>query len=174
MNTTVSWSWDEPKPPRSTIIKWADPRDSGMRGSTPDVVPTKDGLVVAIFVRRAGHPGGGEFARTGVCACVSRDHGQTWDTDHQVVIHDGGSEWIDGYPSAAALPDGSVLAAYGFYHDSGIAATRFHPRHPDFGSGTKKDSPAAENPVNQSSHCQDASEASLDYQRERKRRIERP
>lgn len=117
-------------------VTWSKPWDSGMRGSTPAVVTTEDGLLAAVYCRRAGDSGGGGFRKTGVMACVSRDNGQTWDTDHQVMIHDGGTRFVDGYPKAEALPDGSVYAVYLFHGISDMAGTRFHPLHPDFGNTT--------------------------------------
>jgi len=117
---------------------WTPPRDSGLRGSTPWVVSTNDGLVVAVYVRREKQPGGGGFPETGVFACVSRDHGQTWDTQHQVMLMNGGGEMVGGYPSAVALPDGSVYAVYALgacYLE--IGGTRFHPRWAAFGASQK-------------------------------------
>ena len=118
---------------------WTPARDSGLRGSTPWVVTTKDGLIVAVYIRRAPWPTGGGFPETGVFACVSRDHGQTWDTEHQVMLVDGGGEMVGGYPSAVALPDGSVYAVYalGACHGARhreIGGTRFHPRWAAFGA----------------------------------------
>lgn len=114
---------------------WTPSRDSGLRGSTPWVVTTKDGLVVAVYARRGTDPGWGGFAKPGLFGCVSRDHGQTWDTEHQVLLRDGGGGNVYGYPSAVPLPDGSVYAAYGQGLDT--YGVRFHPRFGDFGSSEK-------------------------------------
>ena len=112
---------------------WSQPRDSGLLGSTPWVVTTTDDLLVAVYARRASHESGGGFAHTGTFACVSRDHGRTWDTDHQVMVFDGGGETVDGYPAAVALPDGSVYAVFSGPGCSFIGGARFHPRSRDFG-----------------------------------------
>jgi len=88
---------------------WSAPRDSGMRGSTPWVVTTHKGLVVAVYSRRSTTL----FPTTGMYACVSRDSGQSWEVEHQAMIRDNGSAFVDGYPQAVALPDGSVFAVYG-------------------------------------------------------------
>ena len=112
---------------------WSAPRNSGLLGSTPFLVTTKDALIVAVYMRRATHPGGGGFAQTGVFAAVSRDNGRTWDVEHQVCLVDTGTEVVDGYPSAVALPDGSVYAVYGFQGARAIGGTRFHPRGHDSG-----------------------------------------
>ena len=114
---------------------WSAPRNSGLLGSTPFLVTTKDALIVAVYMRRATHPGGGGFTQTGVFACVSRDNGRTWDVEHQVCLVDAGTEVVDGYPSAVALPDGSVYAVSGFHGARAIGGTRFHPRQPAFGRG---------------------------------------
>lgn len=112
---------------------WSEPRDSGLLGSTPWVATTTDGLVVAVYARRASHKTGGEFAHTGIFACVSRDNGRTWDNDHQVMLFDGAGEVVDGYPAAIALPDGSVYAVFSGPGCSFIGGVRFHPRFRDFG-----------------------------------------
>jgi hypothetical protein len=107
---------------------WSEPRDSGLLGSTPWVVATDDHLVVAVYIRRETTPPGGGFPSTGVYGCVSRDNGQTWDAAHQACLFDAGTEFVDGYPSAVALPDGSVYAVYGFHGARAIGGVRFHPR----------------------------------------------
>ncbi len=127
-------------------VTWSEPRDSGLRGSTPAVVTSKDGLVVAVYCRRNTSTGGGGFKKTGVMACVSRDNGQTWDTDHQVMIHVRGTGFVGGYPKAKALPDGSVYAVYLFNGISDMCGTRFHPLHPDFGNPTTKQQQQTEEP----------------------------
>ena len=103
---------------------WSEPRDSGMRGSTPWAVTTPDGLVVAVYIRRSRN----DFSHTGAVACVSRDNGHTWESGHELLIHDCGSTTVDGYPSAVALPDGSVFAVYGHPGASALTGTRFGPR----------------------------------------------
>jgi hypothetical protein len=82
-----------------------------MRGSTPWVVTTKQGLLVAVYSRRDTKL----FPTTGMFACVSRDNGQSWDVEHQAMIRDNGTGTVDGYPQAVALPDGSVFAVYGLW-----------------------------------------------------------
>ncbi len=114
---------------------WSQPFDTGMRGSTPAVVTTTDGLVVAVYSRRehtSARNDGLGWPRTGMYACVSRDHGQSWDAQHQVMLLDAGTETLDGYPTAVPLPDGSVYTVYGFHGASAIGGTRFHPLHDDF------------------------------------------
>jgi len=49
---------------------WSAPHDSGMRGSTPWVVTTNKGLMVAVYSRRSTPL----FPTTGMYACVRRDN----------------------------------------------------------------------------------------------------
>ena len=114
-------------------VTWTGFRKSGVLGSTPWLVTTPDGLLVTISARRATKPRSGDFERTGIYACVSRDNGQTWDTDHQVAVFDAGHEVVDGYPKAVALPDGAVYTVYGCQGGKVVGGTRFDPRHADFG-----------------------------------------
>ena len=115
-------------------VTWTGFRKSGVLGSCPWLVTTRDGLLVAIAARRHTKPRSGNFKRTGMYACVSRDNGQTWDTEHQVAIFDAGQQIVDGYPKAIALADGTVYTVYGCRGAKVIGGTRFDPRHPDFGS----------------------------------------
>jgi len=149
---------------------WSEPRDSGLRGSTPYLVTTTDGLVVAVYIRRGTHQGAGGFTRTGVFACVSRDNGQSWDTQHQVMLVDTGTETVDGYPSAVALPDGTVYALYTFHGSSAVGGTRFHPAHPDFGTGRSQENQPSE-PQQSDYSPEDAAEASRQFQLERRERL---
>jgi hypothetical protein len=87
---------------------WSEPRDTGMRGSTPWVVTAKDGSLVAVYIRRST----AGFGSTGVFACVSRDNGRTWESMRQAMLRDNGTNRVDGYPQAIPLPDGSVYAVY--------------------------------------------------------------
>jgi len=109
---------------------WSEPRDTALLGSTPWLVMATDGVIVAVYVRRGTHAGAGAFARTGIFACVSRDHGRTWDARNQSMLVDCGTEVVDGYPSSAALPDGAVYTVYGFHGSSAIGGTRFRARGP--------------------------------------------
>lgn len=119
---------------------WSEPRDSGLRGSTPAMCTTTDGLVVGFYIRRGTEPGGGEFKRTGVYACVSDDNGRTWDAGRQVCLRDTRTDTVDGYPCVASLPDGSVYGVYGFREDGpALGGTRFHPRDEAFRTPTGAD-----------------------------------
>ena len=118
-------------------VTWFTLRDSGLDGSTPSVVTAKDGLVVAVYIRRATHPGGGGFKRTGVYASLSRDNGASWDSAHQVSLLDTGTATVDGYPDSVALPDGTVYTAFGYQGANAIGGIRFDPRHPAFGVAEK-------------------------------------
>ena len=76
----------------------------------------------------------------GIRACFSRDGGETWDTEHEVVLRDdalsGGTGHGKGYPGDLGYPrtveldDGSFLTAYYITLDDGVthlAATRWSP-----------------------------------------------
>jgi hypothetical protein len=89
------------------------------------------GDIVMTYVVRKGYvdaPDG--FPQFGIEAAVSRDHGQTWDLDHRIILHTwagnrkrtGGKEdgpgpqawWASSQAtSSVLLPDGSILTAFG-------------------------------------------------------------
>jgi len=45
-------------------------------------------------------------------ACISRDGGQTWDVENELVIRDDGPQSDLGYPATAQLPDDSLYTVY--------------------------------------------------------------
>lgn len=108
------WTWRRV----SRIADW---------GAPTDLIRLRDGRVVAVYARRV--------TPYGIRARVSEDEGRTW-LPELVLRDDGGSHDL-GYPRAAELPDGRVLAAYYFNRaddpvqcDGGvrhIAATIFAP-----------------------------------------------
>ena len=49
----------------------------------------------------------------GVRGCLSRDHGETWDIDREIVIRDDAVSGAISYPSAVQLPDDSIFVYYG-------------------------------------------------------------
>lgn len=141
---------------------WSEPFDTGLRGSTPAVVTTTDGLVVAVYSRRIcsrEREGAWGFPRTGMYACVSRDNGRTWDKGRQVAIFDNDWKYVDGYPTATPMPDGSVYTVFVavYLEDESkvedavpaVYGVRFHPLHESFtaASDTEAPSPGAGRPV---------------------------
>lgn len=88
----------------------------------PSMVLLPDGEIVMTYVVRKGYTNDEEgFARFGIEAVVSRDHGRTWDLDHRYVLHHwrgkrkGDTYW---WPSSQAtssvlFEDGTILTAFG-------------------------------------------------------------
>jgi hypothetical protein len=71
--------------------------------------------------------------RGGCDAVISRDHGETWDVEHLVVLDDflhcNGDQWMHGacgHISSTLLPDGSILTGYG-RNFAGGALIRWRP-----------------------------------------------
>ena len=73
--------------------------------------------------------------RRGCDALISRDNGQTWNTDRRYELdawrydrEDG--YWVDGkcgHIAAVALPDGHVISAYGHYLKGAAVLIKWHP-----------------------------------------------
>ena len=99
---------------------WEKPWDSGLRGSTPWLLTSTDGYLVAFFGRRSFS----DFPKTGVWCGVSKDNGRTW-KQYPLIIR--GVKLVPTQGTAAALPDGSICAVYSFAYGKAIGATRFHP-----------------------------------------------
>jgi sialidase-1 len=64
----------------------------------------------------------------GVRACLSKDHGATWDIQQEIVLRDDGGSRDVGYPSSVQLGDGTLVTVYYIHGPDGIrhiAATRW-------------------------------------------------
>ena len=52
-------------------------------------------------------------------ALISRDEGETWDNDNQIVLTADSATSDCGYPSAVQLDDGKIFVAYYAYESPG-------------------------------------------------------
>jgi len=86
------------------------------------------------------------------------------------MLLDAGTEIVDGYPSAVALPDGTVYAVYTFHGSSAIGGTRFHPAHPSFDRQPLQEEQPTK-PQESSDPREDTAEAERLFQLERRERL---
>lgn len=87
---------------------WSPPVNTGIWGYPAHLLRLPDDRLVATYgVRRAP---------MGIRACLSRDGGRTWDTDHEIVLRaDGFGSGSDlGYPITQRLADGALATIYYF------------------------------------------------------------
>ncbi len=87
---------------------WSPPINTGIWGYPAHVLRLPDDRLVATYgVRRAP---------MGIRACLSRDGGKTWDTDHEIVLRaDGFGSGSDlGYPITQRLPNDTLATIYYF------------------------------------------------------------
>ncbi len=85
---------------------WAPVTETPICGLPPHLIHIGGNRVVCVYGRRKGQYGGfGEFA------CISDDGGMTWDVKNEITL--AASHCSDlGYPSTAALPDGTLVTVY--------------------------------------------------------------
>ena len=110
---------------------WSAVKKTAMWGYPPHLLLLGNGDVLCSYGHRR--------SPYGVRACVSRDGGETWDTDNEVVLRDDGLT-IDGtvagqgtaddlgYPKTVELADGSLFTVYYFTLGDSVthvAATRW-------------------------------------------------
>ncbi len=55
---------------------------------------------------------GGRYKPYGQRACISRDGGQTWNVDREILIRDDAPNSDLGYPASVQLKDGSIYTVY--------------------------------------------------------------
>ena len=82
---------------------WTTAKPMGLDGFPPHLLRLADGKLLAVYGRRWGDLG--EFA------CLSDDHGRTWDAANEIKL---AGHWNDdlGYPASVQLPDGNILTVY--------------------------------------------------------------
>jgi len=77
-----------------------------MAGAPAHILRLKDGTLVSTYGARDYID---ESKKGAICALVSRDDGESWDT---VAIVPTSHAWDHGYPSTVELEDGTLLTAY--------------------------------------------------------------
>ena len=91
---------------------WSAPRPTAIWGYPAHLLRLTDGRLLTVYgVRRPPY---------GIRACLSDDDGVTWDTEHELVIRDDLPNGNLGYPAAAELSNGRVIAAYYGEDASGV------------------------------------------------------
>ena len=86
---------------------WAPVRQTPMVGHPVDLIELSDGRLMASYGIRTPHT-----KPTGVRACFSYDHGETWDIASEVQLRNDFGNWDVGYPESLEMPDGRVLTVY--------------------------------------------------------------
>ena len=83
---------------------WTEPRRIGVWGGPPQLLALENGDILCVYgYRRPPY---------GVRACLSRDGGETWEVEDELVIYDQGPGVDLGYPAAVQRPDGTILVAW--------------------------------------------------------------
>ncbi|MEP0843801.1 MAG: exo-alpha-sialidase [Phycisphaerae bacterium] len=85
-------------------LTWSAPQRSPIIGHPADVDLLPDGRLLAVY--------GYRHAPFGVRACLSTDHGRTWDLSREIILTAGGQHGDLGYPSACLTGDGHVLVVW--------------------------------------------------------------
>ena len=75
-----------------------------LQGYPPHLIKLRNGTLLSVYGRRM-EPAFGEYA------CLSRDHGRTWDVANEIKLA-GHFDGDLGYPASVELPDGSILTVY--------------------------------------------------------------
>jgi hypothetical protein len=93
-----------------------------------------DGTLVMTYIVRQDIVDGRLASYTRGCgAILSRDHGLTWDTEHEIMLDrfelaDGSPHTLPcGHLCSTLLTDGSIITAYGHYPSKGGCLIRWNP-----------------------------------------------
>lgn len=100
-------------PDRQCFLQQSESADGGMTwsvlhptplwGYPPHLICLDNGWLVVAYGRRK--------EPFGERACISRDGGKTWDSDHEIVLADAMNGDL-GYPASVQLDDGSIWTVY--------------------------------------------------------------
>ena len=83
---------------------WSEPAMTPMWGYPAHLVQLSDGRLLSVYGHRR--------EPYGIRACVSRDEGNTWDYDDEIIIRDDLVSASIGYPVSIVLEDDSVATVY--------------------------------------------------------------
>jgi hypothetical protein len=82
---------------------WSAPRRTDIHGYPPHLLKLSNGWLLSTYGKR--WPPFGEYAS------ISRDHGKTWDVEHEIQLSEAASGDL-GYPATVQLEDGMLWTVY--------------------------------------------------------------
>ncbi len=82
---------------------WTAIQKTPLAGLPPHLIKLRDGKLVTVYGRR--------FADFGEYACISDDHGRTWDAANEIKLSANFNGDL-GYPASVELKDGTILTVY--------------------------------------------------------------
>lgn len=82
---------------------WAPLHRTGLWGYPPHLIELKNGWVLVVYGHRR--------ERFSERACISRDEGETWDVENEIILTEAVNHDL-GYPASTQLDDGSILTIY--------------------------------------------------------------
>ena len=85
---------------------WSPPEATPIWGYPPQLTRLNSGAIHCVYAHRR-YP-------YGIRACLSHDHGKTWDIENEIVIRDDAMTGRVGYPTSVQLDDETILTAYCF------------------------------------------------------------
>ncbi len=91
--------------------RWSAIRKTKVRGYPQHILALADGRLLMTY--------GYRFRPYGIRACVSRDHGKSWDVEREILLRSGLSSPDLGYPVSIQLHDGRVLTVYYYRRPDG-------------------------------------------------------
>ena len=83
---------------------WSKPEPTPIWGYPPQMILLESGAILCTYAHR-------RFPY-GVRACISYDHGKTWDIENEIIIRDDALTGRVGYPTSTQLEDETIVTAY--------------------------------------------------------------
>ncbi len=91
---------------------WTPPQETGIWGQPGSVMQLRNGDLLCTYGYRK--------APFGIRCCLSKDRGQTWLMDREIIIRDDNPTWDCGYAFSIELKDGRIFTVYYMVDEDGI------------------------------------------------------
>jgi sialidase-1 len=85
-------------------MSWSEPELTGIWGQPGSLILLSNGDILCTYGYRK--------SPYGVRACVSKNHGKTWDMDNEIIVRDDNPIWDCGYPFTIELPKNKLFTVY--------------------------------------------------------------
>lgn len=101
-------------------LSWTPPKKTGIWGQPGSVIQLANGDILCTYgYRRKPY---------GIRCAISKDKGNTWNTNQEIILRDDGPTWDLGYPFSLQLADGNIISVYYFTDAEGtrhVAGTKW-------------------------------------------------
>lgn len=93
-------------------MSWTPPKHTGLWGQPGSIIQLSNGDILSTYGYRK--------SPYGVRCCISKDKGETWDVENEIIIRNDNPIWDCGYPFTIELENRKLFTVYYMTDDDGI------------------------------------------------------